>query len=179
MFLFKGDYWAHTKKINGVRYEVYSFYDGDKNVFDKITGGEIVQEITNNYNVSLNVGSIIDVNTLLDTYTIYKTNKTESLMIGKIKTTFLFITLISCYIALINSNFINFKNGFNTATINLQVLCLISYFVLFYKTFYKKEDTKKETEVIATEIEEDKTMKIDNLIELAEQYGTLDERDDY
>ena len=41
-----------------------------KNVFDKITGGEIVQEITNNYNVSLNVGSIIDVNTLLDTYDI-------------------------------------------------------------------------------------------------------------
>lgn len=58
MFLFKGDYWAHPKTINGVRYEVYSFYAGDKNVFDKI-GDMIVDsfqsanidELTNEFSV--------------------------------------------------------------------------------------------------------------------------------
>ena len=58
MFLFKGDYWAHTKKIKGIRYEVYSFYDGDKNVFDKI--GDLIadsfqsaniDELTNEFSV--------------------------------------------------------------------------------------------------------------------------------
>ena len=109
----------------------------------------------------------------------YKTNKTESLMIGKIKTTFLFITLISCYITLIYSNFINFKNGFITATINLQILCLISYFALFYKTITKKEAKVIKQENNIDDLEENKTMKIDNLIELAEKYGTLDEKDNY
>ena len=49
MFLFKGDYWAHTKKINGVRYEVYSFYNGDKNVFDKI--GDLIADSFQSANI--------------------------------------------------------------------------------------------------------------------------------
>ena len=58
MFLFKGDYWAHPKTINGVWYEVYSFYAGDKNVFDKI--GDLIvdsfqsaniDELTNEFSV--------------------------------------------------------------------------------------------------------------------------------
>ena len=58
MFLFKGDYWAHPKTINGVRYEVHSFYAGDKNVFDKI--GDLIvdsfqsaniDELTNEFSV--------------------------------------------------------------------------------------------------------------------------------
>ena len=49
MFLFKGDYWAHTKKITGVRYEVYSFYDGDKNVFDKI--GDLIADSFQSANI--------------------------------------------------------------------------------------------------------------------------------
>ena len=58
MFLFTGDYWAHPKTINGVRYEVYSFYAGDKNVFDKI--GDLIvdsfqsaniDELTNEFSV--------------------------------------------------------------------------------------------------------------------------------
>lgn len=49
MFLFKGDYWAHTKKIKGIRYEVYSFYDGDKNVFDKI--GDLIADSFQSANI--------------------------------------------------------------------------------------------------------------------------------
>ena len=49
MFLFKGDYWAHTMKINGIRYEVYSFYDGDKNVFDKI--GDLIADSFQSANI--------------------------------------------------------------------------------------------------------------------------------
>jgi len=110
----------------------------------------------------------------------FKTNKTESLMIGKIKTTFLFITMISYYLSFINQFFINLKNGFNLVTINLQILCLISYFVLFYKTITKKELTIEDSEEhqkIMNDIE-DKTIKIDNLVELAKQYGTIDDEDD-
>ena len=42
MFLFKNDFTATTTTIRGVRYITISFYEGDKDIFQKI-GGLITQ----------------------------------------------------------------------------------------------------------------------------------------
>ena len=45
-----------------------------REVFEKITGGELAKEIGNSYNVTLNVGSIVSCQQLLDEYDMRGTN---------------------------------------------------------------------------------------------------------
>ena len=45
-----------------------------REVFEKITGGELAREIGNSYNVTLNVGSIVSCQQLLDEYDMRGTN---------------------------------------------------------------------------------------------------------
>ena len=54
MFLFKNDFTATTTTIRGVRYITISFYEGDKDIFQKIGGlisqsfqSDEIDEITN------------------------------------------------------------------------------------------------------------------------------------
>lgn len=42
MFLFKNDFVATSKTIRGVQYITVSFYDGDKDIFDKV--GKLITE---------------------------------------------------------------------------------------------------------------------------------------
>ena len=42
MFLFKDDVFAAVKMIRGVRYVTCSFYDGDKDIFQKV--GSLIAE---------------------------------------------------------------------------------------------------------------------------------------
>ena len=62
----------------------------------------------------------------------------------------------------------NISNGFIYSTINLQILCLISYLINFIKNNnpITVEDNKMHQEIMEIE----KTMKIDNLDELIETY---------
>lgn len=41
-FLFKGDFLVNTMTIYGVQYVTYSFYDGDKDLFQKV--GDLIAE---------------------------------------------------------------------------------------------------------------------------------------
>ena len=45
-----------------------------REVFEKITGGELAREIGNSYNVTLNVGNIVSCQQLLDEYDMRGTN---------------------------------------------------------------------------------------------------------
>ena len=49
MFLFKGDFWKHSTIIRGVRYITVSYYDGDKDVFQKI--GELITDSFQSANI--------------------------------------------------------------------------------------------------------------------------------
>lgn len=122
--------------------------------------------------------------TITNLFYYYKTNKAESLMIGKFKTTFLFITIICSFITILTKKFILLTQGFKTVTINLQILSLISYFLRFYEFKNNKKITVEDNlshQKIINEIEdnENKTIKIDNLVELTKKYDFYDnEKDD-
>ena len=103
-----------------------------------------------------------------------KTNITRSLMIGKIKTTFLFVTIIVSMISFFVKQIIFLRTGFMFATINLQVLCLISYFLQFKRdTNIVIANNESEKEIYDYELE--KTKKIENLSELINE---LNEKED-
>jgi len=41
-FLFKGDFRVNSTFINGVQYVTFSFFDGDKLIFDKV--GDLIEQ---------------------------------------------------------------------------------------------------------------------------------------
>ena len=61
---------AMQKNVNRVRTAENDF----KELFEKITSGELAEEIGNNYNVTLNVGNIVSCQQLLDEYDMRGTN---------------------------------------------------------------------------------------------------------
>lgn len=89
-----------------------------------------------------------------------KTNITKSLMIGKIKTFFLFTTVSLGFLILFVKGIDKFVIGLIFATTNIQVLTLISYIVNFYDNVKNKKveesiiNDKKETRTKVFDIEE-------------------------
>lgn len=99
----------------------------------------------------------------LNYYYHVKTNNTETLMIGKFKTTFIFITIILYFISIATGGVGIINNGFRWVTINLQILCLIKYYLNYYKITHK---------ITVEEIEEhkkimnDETMVVESIEDL-------------
>lgn len=99
---------------------------------------------------------------LFNLFIYYKIRKTKSLMIGKIKTTLLFITISLGFSTLFTSFFKQIVLGFSFATLNIQFLTFISYIVYFYDIVKNKqiEDSiikdKDDTRVKVYEIEDEK-----------------------
>lgn len=113
-------------------------------------------------------------------YYYFKNDKTKSLMIGKIKTTFLFTTVIIGIITTFNNNLYQVFQGMIYATINLQVLSIFKY---GYEFFNKKEAISIEDNIqhkkIMDEVEEyDKTMILEDLQKLAQEYEYNNDIDD-
>lgn len=113
-------------------------------------------------------------------YYYFKNDKTKSLMIGKIKTTFLFTTVIIGIITTFNNNLYQVFQGMIYATINLQVLSIFKY---GYEFFNKKEAISIEDNIqhkkIMDEVEEyDKTMILEDLQQLAQEYQYNNDIDD-
>lgn len=115
----------------------------------------------------------------------YKTNRTESLIIGKFKITFLFITMIVAIISTFSNMLTPIMNGLCYTTINLQILSIISYFKKHYEVTHQKnlsvEQNPVHQKIMNTEENNDieETIVIDDLIELAKKYNTYsNEKDD-
>lgn len=107
--------------------------------------------------------------------------KVESLMIGKIKTCILFITVV-CGIITIFWNQIHFIfYGFAYTTIHLQILCLIYYGIDY---FFPKQKPSIEDNAMHKKIMEEQskdieqTIILENLEELAKEYNYNNEKDD-
>ena len=93
-------------------------------------------------------------------------------MVGKIKTTFLFTTII---IAIATVFFPNVKSvlfGMTYATINLQVLSMIGYIDKYFKDKQLSiENNEMHRKIMNEEPDEfDKTMILEDLKELADEY---------
>ncbi len=71
---------------------------------------------------------------IINLYIYYKTKKTKSLFIGKIKTWSLFLTVILGFIAYFNYKFIIIMNIFLVITIILQIISIICYIKRLTKT---------------------------------------------
>ena len=97
----------------------------------------------------------------LNYYYYKKTNKTETLMIGKFKTTYLFITIILYFLNIVTTKFSFLNNGFRFMTINLQILCLISYYLKYYKTTHKIKENDEQQELL-----NDNTIVVDSIDDL-------------
>lgn len=99
---------------------------------------------------------------ILNLFIYYKIRKTKSLMIGKIKTTFLFITISLGFSTLFTDLFVKIITGFSYATLNIQVLTFISYIVYFYDISKNKQieesiiNDKDDTRVKIYDIESEK-----------------------
>jgi len=117
-------------------------------------------------------------------YYYFKNNKTNSLMIGKIKTVFLFITMVIGIITTFYPSWYFILRGMVYATINLQALSLIKYGINYLNpkekiTIEDSEAHQKIMEEVLEDTEEfDKTLILKDLQKLAEEYEYNNENDD-
>ena len=96
-------------------------------------------------------------------YYYFKIQKVHSILVGKIKTWSLFITIILAYFNIFFKLPImnNILNGFILMTGNLQFLCLI-----FYLEYFINNQNQKEIEESPISQELEKTIYVDNLDDL-------------
>jgi len=106
--------------------------------------------------------------------------KVSSLMVGKIKTCFLFTTVITGIIFTFTKQLDFIFTGFIYATINLQILCLIYYWLDFNEYNHRPtiNDNPMHKKIMEDDDLIDKTIVIDNLENLAKEYNYNNENDD-
>ncbi len=93
---------------------------------------------------------------LINLYFYYKINKSETLMIGKIKTTSLFICIVISFLYLYFHKFYFLLRGFIYMTINLQVLSGISYIINFIKKVQASKENTLENVIAHKQIMNEK-----------------------
>ncbi len=123
---------------------------------------------------------------LSNLYYMQKNNIVKSLMIGKIKTTVLFVTIL---VAILNLKYASLHRlflGLFYTSLNLQIICIISYLKNYLSVMHKPSITDNEmhNKIMNEEYEEvkdddlDKTVIIENLEKLASEYDYNNETDD-
>lgn len=105
-------------------------------------------------------------------YFYLKTKKAQSIMVGKIKTTFLFTTIIIAIATVFLPNIKAILFGMTYATINLQVLSMIGYIDKYFKDKQLSiENNEMHRKIMNEEPDEfEKTMILDDLKELTDEY---------
>ena len=95
-------------------------------------------------------------------------------MVGKIKTTFLFTTIIIAIATVFLPNIKPILFGMTYATINLQVLSMIGYIDKYFKDKQLSIENNEMHKKIMNEepVDFDKTMILENLKELTEEYNS-------
>ncbi len=107
----------------------------------------------------------------INLYFHYKSGKTESLFIGKIKTTCLFITILCILCSHFLPNIKGIVQGFMYVCMNLQILCILEYIFNFYDNMHplSVEDNAMHQSIMEDAMEE-KTIEIEHLDELITKY---------
>ncbi len=139
-------------------------------VSDKVFAASLLLSLTRKINVLVIIFILEIIIGLFNLYFYKKLNKSETLMIGKIKTTSLFICIVLAFIFAFFNKLDFLVNGFVYMTINLQFLSLISY-ILNYIDKIKKinKPVLEELEIhkeIMEEKDNDDTIELDDIKEL-------------
>lgn len=105
-------------------------------------------------------------------YFYLKTKEAKSIMVGKIKTTFLFTTIIIAIATVFFSNIKPILFGMTYATINLQILSIIGYINKYFNDKRLSiENNEMHRKIMNEETDDfDKTMILEDLKELTEEY---------
>lgn len=106
---------------------------------DKIFAIGLVACLINKFKIFIPLLILESIIGLFNLFAYYKTNSNDSLMIGKIKTNFLFITISLGFSTLFTKFFTKLIPGFSIMTINIQILTFISYIINFYDNMKNKK----------------------------------------
>ncbi|MDD3049229.1 MAG: CDP-alcohol phosphatidyltransferase family protein [Bacilli bacterium] len=154
-------------------------------IADKIFVIGIICSLIPKYNFYIYILILEVIIGLINLYFYYKSNRTESLYIGKFKTTFLFITIILSIISILFINLNKITVPLSYVVINLQLLCIISYTYNYFekeKNKPKIEDNEMHNEIMNDkdlEYELDKTIVINNLKDIEEKIYDIEKDDLY
>ena len=103
----------------------------------------------------------------------YKKKVAKSLMIGKIKTVFLFTLIVMCFFNIFFSKINILDNliyGLTCTTINLQILSIVKYIINYFNINIDQDDDNDNNIITENEEEIEKTIMIDNLKDLSYDY---------
>lgn len=155
---------------------------------DKIFVIGIVCSLIKKYNFFIYILVLEIIIAIINLYVYIKTKKVKSLYIGKFKTTVLFINIIISTISMLSINLNKFSFALSYATINLQILCIISYIYNYFNYKNNKpkiEDNKMHNEIMnssETNIKEDEfdnTIVINNLENFENKIYDIEKDDIY
>ncbi len=137
-------------------------------VADKVFVIGLIAALCRNYPVLLIPFILEIIIGLSNLFYHYKKNITKSLLIGKIKTCFLFTTVILAFIVSYHNSALSAFHGFLTVTINLQVLSIFTY-LAFYFDYEKPEESS--LTILNTTIDEEvePTILLDDLQDFIEE----------
>ncbi len=108
-------------------------------------------------------------------YYFSKNQKIEVLTIGKVKTSILFLLILVSFLCMFTNLPIRLWNAFIYASINIQILALISYFIQYQDYCYElknKEQMKKRNQRM--DDLENKTIMLDKIEDLLKDYEKKD-----
>lgn len=145
-------------------------------VADKIFVIGIVCTIITKYKFYIPILILEVIIAIMNLYFYAKTKIIKSLWVGKFKTTVLFVSMICSIISILVIDLTKFTQALAIVTINLQVLCIISYFIYHVKN--KKptiEDNKMHQQIMKEEF--DNTIVLNNLSDIEESIYDI-EKDD-
>ncbi len=142
-------------------------------VSDKVFAASLLLSLTKKIPVLLFLFVLELVIALMNLYFYKNLKKSETLMIGKIKTTSLFICIVTSFIFVFFHKFSFLVDGFVYMTLNLQILAIISYIMNYLDKMNKiKKPVLEELEIHKEIMEEDSdedTIELDNLKELMDK----------
>jgi CDP-diacylglycerol--glycerol-3-phosphate 3-phosphatidyltransferase len=139
-------------------------------VSDKIFAASLLLSLTRKI-PNLLIVFLFEIIIALSNLYFYKNlKKSETLMIGKIKTTSLFICIVLSFIFVFFHKFNVLVNGFIYMTLNLQVLSLISYILNYIDKMNKiKKPVLEDLEIHKEIMQEENTLELNDIKTLVDQ----------
>ncbi len=108
-------------------------------VADKIFAVGLIACLLKKFNLFIPIIILEIFISIVNLYSYFKTNIIKSLLIGKIKTNSLFITVVFGFLCIFFNIFKTPTIGFIYVTINLQIITLINYIITVYDNIQNKK----------------------------------------
>ncbi len=132
-------------------------------VSDKVFASSLLLALTKKSSILLIVFTLEIIIGIMNLYYYKNLKKSETLFIGKVKTTFLFVLIVISFIYAFLSKLDFLVLGLSYATINLQILVIISYTLNYIDKIDKIKNPEIEKLEAHKKIMEEDTIELKNL----------------